>query len=168
MDRVINVVLDIQCFKDNDNGFIIKEISAVVVDTGVLLFHHIVCPPYDRRLLSADKLRENNWLTKHFHGLEWHQGDISYVDLLQKLKITLALTSLVFVKGKEKADFIATILPQHFIVIDLESLHCQSLSTLNTLFLQDTMKCCNHKASDHKCALTNSLNLRKWYLLTQK
>jgi hypothetical protein len=77
------------------------------------------------------------------------------------------------------------------ITIDLECLHCQSFDVLNntdtiqnrhryskqtqtlfktdrSLFKTDTLRCSNHKAVDHTCALSNSLKLRKWCLITQK
>jgi hypothetical protein len=168
MDREVSVVLDIQCYKDNNNSFIIKEIAAIDVETGSLLLHHIVCPPYDRKLLTAEKLRESYWLEKYYHGLEWGQGDIVYQVLLNKVKLLFTSVSHVFVKGEEKASFIKSILPRQCTVIDLECLHCQSLDVLNSLFTKDTLRCSNHKAVDHKCALSNSLNLRKWYLITQK
>lgn len=168
MEREVSVVLDIQCFKDNNGCFIIKEIAVIDADTGSLLFHHIVCPPYDRRLLTAEKLRESHWVTKYYHGLDWCHGDIPYPVLMEKIKTTFTSISLVFVKGQEKADFIRTVLPRQCNVIDLEHLHCNSLDVLSSLFTTDTLRCKNHKAIDHKCALSNCVNLRKWYKLTQK
>jgi hypothetical protein len=168
MDRDTSVILDIQCFKDNNNCFIIKEIAAVNVKSGALLFHHIVSSPYPRMLLSAEKMRESYWLTKHYHGLEWSDGDILYQLMLEKLKTIFTSVSSVFVKGREKSDYLKTILPEECNVIDLETLHCQSLDVITNLFEKETLRCNSHSAIFHKCALSNVVNLRKWYLLTQK
>lgn len=173
------IVLDIQGFKNNLNSFIIKEITAINLDSGTLLFHHIVCPPYDRRILSPDKLRECYWLTKHFHGLEWHSGDIPYDVILEKIRdifnentnSTTTSTNLpltVLVKGLEKKEYIKSLVPEYCSVIDLDSLGCQSLDSLNNLFTNDTLRCANHKNDTHRCSLSNTVNLRKWYLLSKR
>lgn len=168
MDRELRIILDIQCFKDNNNCFIIKEISAVNLDTGSLIFHHVVCPPFDRRLLTADKLRESYWVMRHYHGLEWDFGDIPYHVLLQKLKIAFNSDTTIFVKGQEKAHYLKSVLPHQCIIVNLESLDCLSLEVLNSLFSSDTLRCNNHKSTKHRCALSNCVNLRKWYLLSKK
>lgn len=168
MDRDSSAILDIQCFKDNNNCFIIKEISAINVQSGSLLLHHVVCPPYDRRLLNAEKLRESYWLSKYYHGLEWSQGDIPYPVLLQKLKLIFSSFATIFVKGQEKVKYLKHILPGQCNVVDLEPLNCLNLEVLNNLFTSDSLRCSNHKAVGHICALSNCVSLRKWYLLSQK
>lgn len=166
------IVLDIQCFKNNQNSFIIKEITAINLESGTLLFHHIVCPPYERRLLSPDKLRECYWLTQNFHGLEWHSGDIPYDVILEKIRDLFNITSsfplTVLVKGCEKREFIKSLVPEYCNVVDMETLGCQSLDSLSNLFTNDTLRCTHHKYNTHRCSLSNTVNLRKWYLLSQK
>lgn len=174
------IVLDIQCFKSNLNSYIIKEITAISLESGIILFHHIVCPPYDRKLLSQDKLRESYWLTKYFHGLEWYYGDVPYDVILEKIRdlfssnsssteqSTTTTTAAVLVKGCEKTEFIKSIVPDCCKVIDLDSLGCQSLESLSNLFTTDTLRCSHHKSANHRCSLSNTVNLRKWYLLSQQ
>lgn len=72
------IILDFQCFKDNNNDYILKEVCALEVHSGTLLMHHIVKSPFNRDFLTQAKLRESYWLTKHCHGLEWDHGDIWY------------------------------------------------------------------------------------------
>lgn len=165
------IVLDIQCFKNNLNSFIIKEATAISLESGTILFHHIVCPPHDKGLLSQDKLRECCWLSKYFHGLDWHVGDTPYDVILEKIKDLFnksPSTVLLLVKGCEKADYIKSIVPNYCNVVDLDSLGCQSLDSLNNLFTIDTLRCCHHKSVNHRCSLSNSVSLRKWYLLSQQ
>lgn len=162
------VVMDIQCFKGNENSLIIKEVTIIDVETSNLLLHHIVCPPFSRLSLSPAKLRESLWLTNYFHGLEWSQGDIPYHSMLDKIKVCLSNTSTVYVKGLQKQEFLQNIVPLHCKVQDLESMGCQSLGSLTDLFDIDLVRCKHHKTSDHRCALSVALALRKWYVLTQK
>lgn len=165
------IVLDIQCFKNNLNSYIIKEVTAISLESGTLMFHHIVCPPYDHRLLSQDKQRESYWLTKYFHGLEWHSGDIPYDIVLEKIRDLVnntSSTTTVLVKGCEKTEYIKSIVSEYCNVVDLDSLGCQSLDSLNNLFTNDTLRCSHHKSGNHRCSLSNTVNLRKWYLLSQQ
>lgn len=162
------IVLDFQCFKSNLNNFIIKEISAISVESGILRFHHIVCPPYNQKLLSPEKLRECYWLTKHYHGLEWNNGDVPYDIVLEKITDLSTDPITLLVKGHEKMKFIKSIVPDYFTVLDMDLLGCQSLDTLNSLFTNDTLRCAHHKNTSTRCSLSNAVNLRKWYLLSQR
>jgi len=101
-----SVVLDVQCFKDDANRYVVKEACAVDVDTGAVLLHHIARPPYPRDRLSVDKQRECEWLSRCYHGLDWRQGDIDYSTLLDKLRACLHRRYAVYVKGEEKRDFV--------------------------------------------------------------
>ncbi len=163
-----SIILDIQCFKDNSNSFIIKEVSVIELDSGTLLFHHIVCPPYERKQLSSDRLRESYWATKHYHGLEWNKGDIEYNILMSKLEYVFSSCLTIYVKGTEKREFIKKLCPDYCRVFDLESFGCGSLESLTIMYKNESLRCKYHTSSDHKCALCNTINLRKWYLSNKK
>lgn len=155
------VVMDVQCFKNNFNEFIIKEVVAIDLQSKCLLFHHIVKPPFNRNRLTREKMREVNWLTHNHHGLGWDDGDVDYHTILEIIKNNLTTTSTVLVKGCEKRHFIQTIVPDWCSVIDVEPLGCGSLKFLNT---DDTLRCNNHKCTNNVCALSNSFNIRKWFM----
>jgi len=164
-----SVVLDIQCFNDNTNEFIVKEASVVDVATGTLLLHHIVKPPFDRAFLTDDKLRESYWLTKHCHGLDWNQGDIPYHVLIDKLMCCLAQRSIVYVKGLKKKQFVTnTLLPTSstVTVVDLGDIGCSSLFTINNLLSINQTRCGHHKCVKNRCALSNVTLLRSWLLMS--
>jgi hypothetical protein len=167
MNAESTVIVDIQCFKDNDNKFIIKEIAAIYVQSGSILCHHIISPPYPRNLLSAERIQQTYWLIKYNHGLEWTIGDISYHLLLDKLKKIFNLISIVLVKGREKCDYLQTILPQQCNVAVLDNFYCKRQEVIMELFIKDTVRCNNLMGTHHKCAVSNIVNLRKWYILTQ-
>lgn len=164
------IVLDIQCFKSNFNSFIIKEITALHLESGTILFHHIVQPPYNRDLLSPAKLRESNWLTTYFHGLDWNIGDISYSAVLEKLRESCYVNpnTTILLKGSEKRLFIQSLIREECLVLDLETVGCPSLDSLNSMYTSSTLRCNYHKYVNHRCSLSNAINLRRWYLLNQK
>lgn len=169
MEGTSAVVLDMQCFKDNTNEFILKEVTVVEVDTGVLLLHHIACSPYTRAQLSAEKQRESGWLSKHCHGLTWGQGDIEYSVLVQRLQDCLAYRSAVYVKGTAKKDYVQRYLTSsssNTTVIDASDLGCESLYLLSgPLTTTTTLQCNQHRTLQSRCALQNCVNLRNWLCL---
>ena len=167
------VIVDIQCFKDDQNEYILKEVCVLEAESGILLMHHIVKPPYDRAELSDEKLRESYWLTKYCHGLQWDQGDIPFYKLLCKLTDCLANRSIVYVKGREKKEYIKRNHVTHYNttnVIDVTAIGCGSIDSINNLMSTNILRCCNHKSSstDTRCALTNCVAIRGWLLLTTR
>lgn len=113
MSSSLKVILDLQCFKNNDNEFIIKEACVLNVTDGTILLHHVTKLSYQYQL-NKIRQRECEWLIKHYHGLDWCSGDISYHDLMYKLTDLLARCSVIYVKGLEKKMFvISTLLPTH-------------------------------------------------------
>jgi hypothetical protein len=164
-----SVIVDFQCFKDNNNDYLLKEVCVLEADSGTLLMHHIVKSPFDRDFLSEEKLRESHWLTKHCHGLEWDQGDIWYHMLEDKLRACLAKRSIVYVKGDQKKLY----LQRHFIkdtcttnVIDFNDIGCGSLLSINNLLSTTALRCRHHKSIHTRCALSNCVTLRGWLHLS--
>jgi len=166
-----SVVVDIQCFNDNANEFIVKEASVVDVTTGTLLLHHIAKAPFDRDYLTDDKLRESYWQTKHCHGLDWDQGDILYHVLIDKLTCCLENRSIVYVKGLKKKQFVTDTLlngMSSVVVVDLGDIGCGSLASINNLLSINQTRCGHHKRVQNRCALANVTLLRSWLLMSAK
>lgn len=164
-----SVLLDMQCFKDSDNDFLLKEVCVVDVTTGTLIMHHIARPPFNKWHLTAERLRESNWLTRHCHGLEWDQGDIAYVALLDKLRSCFIHRPIVYVKGSQKRDFVMRHLivePSATTVQDLGDLGCGSLNGPTSS--HQTLRCRHHKSTINRCALHNCIVLRSWLMATTK
>lgn len=187
------VVIDLQCFKNNNNEFIVKEVCVLDVNTGKVLQHHVTQPPFDQeRFLNRAKQRENYWLTKHHHGLDWNSGDIAYHDMIDRLRDCLAQCSVIYVKGPEKKSFVmSTLLPASGVddvdtstsstlpfyispslpsptVIDMSDIGCASLTSIdnNSLLSACKIRCNHHKGVRHRCALSNCTLLRSWLLIT--
>lgn len=161
---ISSVTLDMQCFKDNVNCFIITEVSAVDIKTGTILFHHVVSPPYNCSLLSPEKQREASWLTDNFHGLDWYAGDISYTDAIDKIRNILNSPTTILMKGCEKMKYVNSLVAGYCKIIDISTMGCPSLDMLDRIYNSDSVRCNHHKYSHHRCSLSNAINLRKWYL----
>lgn len=82
---------------------------------------------------------------------------------MERLEELFSSCLRVYVKGCEKREFIKSICPDYCQVIDLEELGCLSLESLNVLYKNEAIRCKHHKLLKHKCALTNAINLRKWF-----
>lgn len=163
------IIVDIQCFKDNQNEYTLKEVCVLEADTGVLLMHHIAKPPYDRSELSDEKLRESYWLTKHCHGLRWEFGDIPYYELFNKLTDCISKRPTVYVKGFEKKEYLKRHHVMDFVttnVIDIGAIGCESITSINNLMSTNVLRCRNHKSINSRCALTNCVAIRGWLHLT--
>jgi len=158
------VVLDMQCFNDNSNEYIVKEVCVVELNTDTLLLHHIVKPPCEREILNLVKQRESYWVTKHCHGLEWDQGDIKYYPLIDKLRVLLHNRSMIYVKGEQKKSYVLKYLfpnaNSSSIVVDVFDIGCPSLS--NPVTADNQLRCAKHKSVRHKCALFNCTLLKAW------
>lgn len=99
----MNLVLDVQGFTVENKRFIVKELASF---DGSRISHYIFKPPFPRDLLPDELQRQTSWLTEHHHCIEWASG---YTPLHQVSKILQELTSKadrIFVKGKEKADYL--------------------------------------------------------------
>jgi hypothetical protein len=71
----MDLVIDIQCFKDNKNRVIPKEVGIVALHKDFSA-HWIVSPKCNSKSLFKRILRQNNWLTVNHHALEWCEGDV--------------------------------------------------------------------------------------------
>ena len=171
------VVLDIQCFQDNTDEYIVKEVCVVDINSDTLLLHHIVGPPPPcDYVMTAKKRRETYWLTKHCHGLEWHQGanDIQYAALFDKLRTCLHNRSVIYVKGLKKKQFVEKYLlvkesaATTTRVIDMHDIGCQSLDKVLSppQLSVSLLRCGQHKSARHKCALANCTLLKAWLKYT--
>ena len=74
----IDYLVDLQGFKIPEDSYIVKELAYVPVcgsaDPQVLMFK----PPYPWKKLSDKYKRENLWLQRCYHGLDWSSGEFEY------------------------------------------------------------------------------------------
>lgn len=156
------LIIDFQGFKNEQNEFIIKELSVLHVASGSSQTW-IFLPPFSYDAFTLKHKRTILWV-ESYHGLSWSEGDIVYERCNRLLRTIIEPNSVVFVKGEEKRKFIATKFKCN--VINLEELGCPSLRHLYQYNTQHTG--CLHvnhvmKISSFYCAKRNIELLFLWY-----
>lgn len=165
--------IDFQGFKDNSNSFIVKELA---LSTKNIKFHDTIKSP--AIILDKKHEREARWLTKNYHGLEWHCGQISLTELRKTIQPILQ-NKTVYVKGQEKVQWLQYILgfndknTAKINIINLETMNCTISLNKNYINNQNMYHACkNHQdiknKSKHHCAMKNVLLLNDWYIDEQK
>ena len=157
----MNIVIDFQGFKDNDNKYIIKELAISGLQNNDLLIHKIVAAPYAKETLNVKRKREAEWITVFYHGLDWNcqLSDETYKHMMYKLKELCYLSDKIFVKGEEKAKFIEEdVLEIKGSVTELGKLGCPKLFDLPT----ENVCVIHEDKMGYICALDNVCKLKKW------
>jgi len=70
----MDIVIEIQSFRNVDKKFIPKEVAVVAINTTIIK-HWIMMPPCPFSDLLERVRRENNWLSRNYHGIEWFDGE---------------------------------------------------------------------------------------------
>ena len=61
-------IIDFQAFKDDQNRFVLKEVSICSLQTN-LLFHYLIKPPYNIKYLSLKSQKQVEFVVKNIHGV---------------------------------------------------------------------------------------------------
>lgn len=120
------VIIDFQCFRDDRNDFIVKELAAVELFDGDNLDTHrpiktifwtTVQPPFDLEELNEGRFEQFRYVRDQYHGLSWEEGTMSADDAFNLLLAAIYGTEekgrdkkkkevVVYVKGLEKVKYI--------------------------------------------------------------
>lgn len=104
-----HVVIDIQCFINDNKTYILKELALCELN-GLVIFHGVFKPPFDFKWLSKRNQATNRYCTNHIHGLKWSEGDIEYSSLSNILLEVTHPYKILLTKGNEKKQFLENIL----------------------------------------------------------
>src|SRR5215470_11173675 len=147
-------VVDFACLKDSKGRLVVKELAIVNGDgenSSADNFHFL--PPFAGSQLPLKVRKTNCWITYNLHGITWEDGYISYGKLKQILLDVLPnnyVPSVVYVKGREKCDFLSDLL-HSTIFSDLDKLSCPKSSELP---LPSPLRSCHvHRFSPKQCPL---------------
>lgn len=153
-----SAVVDFQCFYNDANEFIIKELA--IVDTFDFRRQQwFFKQPHNLSLLSNQKRKLASWLTTSLHGMQWEDGEVEYAEVNRILERYTERFTLLFCKGLEKARYLCKVLKRE--VIDLERLGCPSLKELDDFDLP----CLLPEHDDNcknRCALKTASRLVHW------
>lgn len=170
----MEVFLDIQCFKDNYDDLVIKELLTVSyrrdgkIESSHEISNILFQPRYAfDRLLKKYQLI-NSWFTRNLHGIPWEAGIIPYEKLKKELVKILKNKTRIYVKGYEKKKWLQRKIGCTIPIQDMTVMKCPSIRKLKP---PNNDNLCNFKeyhhyvqGNYHSCALENALRLKSWYI----
>lgn len=156
----MDIVIDVQCCKDNKNRVCPKEVAVAAVDQD-LTAHWVVSRPCKFEKLSQAVQSENNWLTSNYTGLTWDEGDASAKKVANSLRTICKQAKRVYVRGRWKHSIVQQIIDREVINLENDE-NCppfKDLPWVDKYCLQHGLKFCYLK---YCCALNNVLRLKEW------
>lgn len=155
-------VVDIQGFKKPIDEFVLKEFAVLPVhDKTMQPLAFIFQPPSSWGSLPVKYRCINSWLTRNFHGLPWDSGDIPYEAAKEIIGNILLHASTIYVKGKEKKEWLANFIGESTHVVNVEEIDCPSLMELRQ---KSHPTIYPHHHEKINCAGENVKLLRNWVL----
>ena len=156
-----------------NNQFIVKE--AAILRRGFIVSHYFFACPVPWYLLTKSERRQASWLVHNHHGLQWEDGNVPY-SMAQRLITTAIIggihdeeesSSLVYVKGLEKREWLTEILDDAGNGFNIETLdaYYEDIPALSKLDPTYSLRCEKHVKN---CALQNVFKLFNWWSQRQK
>ncbi|EZA54934.1 hypothetical protein X777_05475 [Ooceraea biroi] len=157
---------DLQGFIIGGN-FVAKEFA--VLRNGYILSHCIFGPCVPWYGLTKAERRHASWLMTNNHELQWDDGTVPYnrvKDLITKTVTDEASYTVVYVKGREKREWLRNLLlDDDDIYIETVDTHYADVPSLNKLDVTHTLRCNKHVTN---CALQNVFKLFNWWFYHTK
>lgn len=154
----MKAVVEFQGFLDGNNGYIIKELVVMCVETGVSQ-QWLFRPPSSSIHYNVQHSRPTRWLSKYYHGLAWNSGETAYFRLEHILLVNTYFYDTIYTKGLEKCSFLSKLMRR--CVMNLEDIDCPSVKTLP---YPEDITCKHHKDKSFSCALFNAAKLVQWLI----
>lgn len=137
----MSLVVDVQCFKLENNKFLVKEFAGY---DGAKIFHYVFKPPFNRNCLPPNIQKQVAWLINNHHCIGWNEGHTPAHLFPEILRNMVKDHQNIYVKGLEKARFLEDIIGKPVIVLE------------DTPALQmSEAKCFCHRKNPCMCALSN-------------
>lgn len=155
--RKMDIVVDIQGFRNAEKKFIPKEVAVVAIDAPIVN-HWIMIAPHSFAELPEKIRRENNWLTRNYHGIEWFDGETNWKYFTSQLRQIIKCVRHIYVRGNEKASYLQNLLSRN--IYNLEDIS----PAFKNLTVEEE---CGHHGFRKKfgifhCALRNAHKLKSW------
>lgn len=151
----MNVIIDIQGFKSENNEFIPKEIAILCKQSLLVLSIKPPCAFYN---LTKKERVQVSWIERN-RGIYWNEGLVPYINYKYYI-INFLKDKCIYTKGYEKVLWLKDILDNDN-VYNLEDKNCPNFDTLYKRYStsSDIQNCINHSKM---CALKNVCCLNKW------
>jgi len=157
---VMDIVIDIQGFRNADEKFIPKEVAVVAINA-TIIGHWIMMPPCPFSDLSERVRRENNWLSRNYHGIEWFDGEGNLKYFTLQLREITRQARYIYTRGQEKTRYLRELLSRN--VYNLEGISPPFKELPDG---EEGGQRCTHHGFRTKakflCALRNAYKLKHW------
>lgn len=150
----MSIVIDVQGFKVESNKFVVKEFAAY---DGKKISHYVFKPPFRMDLLPPYLQQQAFWVTDNHHGLRWEDGFVPLHKFSEVIQQVTNAGDRVYVKGKEKADYIRKHV-SNAIVTEFKE---------QPAMRQQEPKCFFHLKNPCACALSNVFYLHDNFLMKE-
>jgi hypothetical protein len=157
----MDIVVDIQCLKDGNDIATPKEIGIVALD-GNFISHWMISPKNSKiDTLSIEVRKENNWLAKKHHGLDYFDGETEKKAVYKTLRDLTRRVGKIYVRGKEKWQILNKVTAREVINLEYDP-ECPSFDKLpwsDNFCLQHGVK---SPHLQYICALNNAYRIKAW------
>lgn len=157
----MDIVIDIQGFRDAEGKFMPKEVAVVAVNEA-FISHCIMMAPYPFVELAEKYRRENNWLSRNFHGIEWFDGTANSKQFMAELREIARQARYIYTRGREKVHYLENTLARNVYNLEGISPAFKNLSEGE----EHELRCSHHgfhrNSDKFHCALRNACKLRYW------
>ncbi|CAL8130461.1 unnamed protein product [Orchesella dallaii] len=162
-------VIDFEGFQLK-NRFILKELAVADLNS-MQIVHFFIRSPFGSINLSSSDLSVVRYCETFIHKIRWNAGKVAFKDTVEYLN-SLPNESVFYAKGKQKVNFLKSILSSSMEVQDLELVECPPITRIINPpendcplpFHQDSLNCAHIKAS----AYLKLLRAEKENLTNQK
>ena len=153
--------IDFEGFQHGNGRYKIKELCIVDVDRVLSPLFFIFRAPKSWNSLTTEQQRTYSYETNHIHGLQWEEGITRYCRRCTWYWIKEAFphcrTSIFYVMGKQKMEFLQTEFP--------EINFCEYNVTLNNLpSIPPNIKCLYREHDQTHCACLKCYRLYQHYI----
>ena len=157
-------IVDIECLTGISGAYVVKELAIYQLAENPKEQSWMFKPPYEEYILSKETRKQNYWVTNNLHGIRWDDGDVEYSEFHRILRQSIPAGSKVYVKGKEKSNYISEHLSSD--VIDLSTLKCPKAKDI--WFPQ--VSCFFHHLNHNfkHCAVSKTAKFAEWLTLHSK
>lgn len=160
-----SAVVDVQCFVDSSDNFIIKEMTIVDVET--LSYQHWIYKPPVTSQLDLKSTRTNQWLSHNYHKLNWKDGYTNYEEIANILDFFGKKYDFIYVKGLQKQLLLKSYL-RNKLIINVELLGCPKISDL-TNSVPGSWCLYHNGINENMCTVYRGVSIAEWikYYLTE-
>lgn len=145
------IVLDVQGFMISGQTFSPKELA---IFDGQTISHYIFKAPFPFSTLPPDLQTQAKWLINNHHGIPWNEGYTPCFLFPTILERLLKDADVVYVKGREKRNFLRRYTKKP--IIEIEEYPALSATQPSCMY---------HSKVPCYCALSNVYHLYKHYVM---